>query len=193
MRKALLVALILLAIAPAAAFCQVYGSLGESLYAMGCRQALWIPSWNVNLRKQSPFNPSSPFNGMDPVQFQARYGVSLRDVKGNTVGERFSHDALVDWVRSGAARLPSAYYVTVQDDNDAKFVTCGGGLAVWDSRISPYVPVPQPQPTPAPVPQPTPAPIPSPPAASLLDFKRIDCPPSNTASTGRLCIEIWVR
>lgn len=164
--------------------------MGEALYSAGCRQALYIPAENVAARRTSPFNPAASFDGLTPSQFAARYGVPLSAVKGNTVGERYSRDGLLEWLATKPLGLEWPRVVTAQDDNDAKFVTCDGRQAVWDSMISPAVPAPPATPPPpTPVPTATPPPTP-PPIAGRLVSQEIPCPGDAARSTAQLCLSI---
>lgn len=166
--------------------------VGQALYAAGCRQSLYIPTEDVNARRTATFNPEVPFDGVTPGQFAARYGVPLTAVKGSTVGERYSRDGLTDWLMTKPLGLEWPRVVTAQDDTDAKYVTCDGRRAVWDSLISPPIPAPTPSPTPIPPgPDPTPAPTQPPPAGGgRLVATEFPCPGDSARSTAQLCLSI---
>ena len=144
-------------------------NFGQAMFNRGAFRSLYIPSENVNLRRTAQFNPSVPYEFSRPNEtFFGRYGVYLQQVKGNTVGERFSRDGLQEYMSYDPIGLGAGYQVTEQDCLDAKFLTMNGHSAIWDSMIEPFLqsahqsPTPQPTPPPVPTPQPQPVPQPTP-------------------------------
>lgn len=135
-----------------------YSTLAEVLWALGYRQTIAVKTLNPNTYVIGSINPSVPYDGSDSA-FSARYGLSLRETKGNLVGERFSPDILADLKNheTNPLNLSSSFnpYDLVANA-DAKYIKGWSNNAVWDSYILPLhaelfpVVVPPPPPPPPP-------------------------------------------
>ena len=82
------------------------------------------------------------FKTLDPNAWQARYGIDIKAIKGNLVGERASRDVLEEKARLTGDPLELVnhldYIATDMDLTDTKFVAMASNrnLPVWDGLIT---------------------------------------------------------
>jgi len=185
-----------------------YQNSSEGLVQKNCTRTLWIATGNIQVRKIGTFDSNiviTPYN-MNSV-FKARYGVALNEMKGNTVGERYSPEVMDDFFRLADQTTVSILPLfRVRERNafveelDAKMVTCDGVNASFDTIflkstfVGPPSPTPTPQPTPTQPPIPTPTPTPTqtpPPTGTATCFDTVKKVETTVLSTGKLNVCLW--
>jgi len=138
----------------------LYSTLAEALWALGYTQTIAVKTLSPNTYSIGALNPNAPFDGQSPVQFEARYGLSLAATKGNLVGERFAPFVLQDLRdhSSNPLNLSQSFdpYSSLASA-DAKYIRGrAGNTAAWDTLIIPLYdqlfPVDNPPPPPPPPP-----------------------------------------
>jgi len=163
-------------------------SLGAALFLAGYTRALYIDNDGTRRRLTSPFNPGAPY-AFTAESYLARWGHDPSRSLGNTVGERYSDDAMVAAVNAGLVPgygpVPAGHYFSTQDRSDFQLLTRNGKKAAYDDLAlaappttpeappPPFPPPPWPPAPPPPPPVPPPQPPQPPPVACEEQIDRL--------------------
>jgi hypothetical protein len=146
------------------------------LLAQKSKTTLWVDFLDISKIDHGTFDNTVAYEPyVSPSEnFLGRYGVALGNMKGDTVGERYSDQQVADHLKAVFPSLPAGYVVTGQDKQDLKMVEVSGKSAYDTLFVIPFpntpsTPVPPveppvPVPPPAPVEHPEPPPVPKEPA-----------------------------